>query len=288
MGVKLVVVCPGGAVTGGPEAMHQLVSTANRMERNSAAILYWPFNQEHATPEPYLRYVVPKICRNQVPDDAVVVLPEIWPDMAHTFRNRCALWWLSVDNFGTHGQHNLERISLHLCQSEYAWQFTQGFGERMMLTDWVEVPEVEVERADQVVVNPAKDAGLLEGFLAAGKFDIVALRGFDRVGVARVLRGSRVYVDFGHHPGRDRLPREAALAGCIVFSTKRGAAKYDKDMPLPDWYKFDRLEEVLENVASVVSGRTTAFDQQAKYRAWVAENKSWFESEVKGLLDVCG
>ncbi|MFM2180986.1 MAG: hypothetical protein RIR54_280, partial [Actinomycetota bacterium] len=73
-------------------------------------------------------------------------------------------------------------------------------------------------------------------------------------------------------------------AGCIVFSTKRGAAKYDKDMPLPDWYKFDRLEEVLENVASVVSARTTAFDQQTKYRAWVAENKSWFESEVRSLL----
>ena len=25
MGLKLVVVCPGGAVTGGPEAMHQLL-----------------------------------------------------------------------------------------------------------------------------------------------------------------------------------------------------------------------------------------------------------------------
>ena len=43
MGLKLVVVCPANAVTGGPEAMHQLVHTANHVERGSAAILYWPF-----------------------------------------------------------------------------------------------------------------------------------------------------------------------------------------------------------------------------------------------------
>ncbi len=57
--VKLVVVCPGGAVTGGPEAMHQLVHVANHIERGSAAILYWPFNQQHQTPDAYVKYVVP-------------------------------------------------------------------------------------------------------------------------------------------------------------------------------------------------------------------------------------
>lgn len=284
--VKLVVVCPAGAVTGGPEALHQLVHTANLEESGSAAMLYWPFTQMHETPAPYVKYGVPHVGRDQVPESAVVVLPEIWPEMAFTFRNRCALWWLSVDNFGSHGQQNLERISLHLCQSEYAWRFTEGFGERLMLTDWVEVEPVEVSRVSRVVVNPAKDAGWLTEFKKLAGFPIVELRGFDRRGVAEVLRGSTVYVDFGRHPGRDRLPREAAAAGCVVFSTRLGSAVFERDMPLPDWYKFDALDEVLEKVGQVVDGRTSAWDQQAKYRSWVFENKMWFQSEVRALLSV--
>lgn len=286
MGLKLVVVCPGNAVTGGPEAMHQLVSTANRIERNSAAILYWPFNQEHSTPEPYVRYVVPKIRRDQVPDDAVVVLPEIWPDMAHTFRNRCALWWLSVDNFGTHGQRDLSRISMHLCQSEYAWRHTFGMGHRMMLTDWVHVEQVDVPRQRRIVINPAKDAGLLRPWLDATDRHVVQMRGLDQAGVSRLLWSSQVYVDFGHHPGRDRPPREAALAGCTVFSTTHGAAAFWADMPLPDWYKFSTVAE-LEHKLEQLETRDPDSDQ-AIYRAWVACNKSEFENEVRALLSQVG
>ena len=285
MGLKLVVVCPANAVTGGPEAMHQLVHTANHVERGSAAILYWPFLPQ-TTPQPYQHYVCPKILRDQVPEDALVVFPEIWPDVAHTFKNRCALWWLSVDNFGSHGQRNLDKISLHLCQSEYAWQHVERFGKRMMLTDWVSVEPVLRERQPQVVVNPAKDAGLLRPFVESGRFQVAQLGGMNSGQVSEVLHASKVYVDFGKHPGRDRLPREAALAGCLVLSSNLGAARYWEDMPLPDWYKFDTLDEVLGKVAELMV-RELPSASQLVYQTWVAKNRSVFKREVKELLDVC-
>jgi len=284
MGLKLVVVCPANAVTGGPEAMHQLVHTANRIKRGSAAILYWPFVPQ-TTPEPYQHYVCPKILRDQVPEDALVVLPEIWPEVAHTFKNRCALWWLSVDNFGSHGQRNLDRISLHLCQSEYAWQHVEQFGERMMLTDWVSVQPSVRARQPQVVVNPAKDAGLLRPFVESGRFQVAELRGMNSQEVSDVLHASKVYVDFGNHPGRDRLPREAALAGCLVLSTNLGAARQYSDMPLPDWYKFETLDEVLWKVTELLDRQVPSASQLA-YQSWVSKNRSMFEWEVGFLLSV--
>ena len=36
----------------------------------------------------------------------------------------------------------------------------------------------------------------------------------------------------------DRLPREAALAGCIVITNREGAAAHDEDVPLPPEFKF--------------------------------------------------
>jgi hypothetical protein len=283
--MKLVVVCPANAVTGGPEAMHQLVHIANHVERGSAAILYWPF-APHTTPQPYQHYVCPKILRDQVPEDALVVFPEIWPEMAHTFKNRCALWWLSVGNFGTHGQRNLDKISLHLCQSEYAWDHVRDKGKRMMLTDWVSVQPVLRERQPQVVVNPAKDAGLLRPFVQSGRFQVAELGGMDSQGVSEVLHASKVYVDFGRHPGRDRLPREAALAGCLVMSTYIGSATYWEDMPLSNWYKFETLDEVIGKVAELMY-RESPSASQLVYQGWVAKNRSVFEREVKKLLDVC-
>lgn len=280
--MKLVVVCPGGAVTGGPEALHQLVAAANRFEDGSAAILYYPFHQEHVTPEPYVRYAVPKILRHRVPDEAVVVLPEIWPEMAHTFRNRCALWWLSVDNFGSHGQRNLDRIWVHLCQTEYSWRHVEGLGERLRLFDWVDVELVEVERLRRIAVNPVKDSGLMVPFRTRVPFEVVEVRGLSRVGVAEMLRGSMMYVDFGHHPGCDRLPREAALAGCTVFSTRLGSARFQEDMPLPDWYKFDSVDELLEKVGLVFGDGDVP--SQESYRAWVRGNREVFEAEVESLL----
>ena len=33
----------------------------------------------------------------------------------------------------------------------------------------------------------------------------------------------QVYIDFGHHPGQDRLPREAVQCGCVVITGTRGS-----------------------------------------------------------------
>ena len=287
--MKLVVVAPGGAVTGGPEAQHQLVSVANEIEPGSAAILYQP----HAlTPEPYQRYRCPVIGMNEVPSDALVVLPEIWPELSQWFpRNRCALWWLSVDNFGSHGQTNLSGIGLHLCQSEYAWRHVHWKvdGPRMMLTDWVEVIESQQFRRARVVVNPAKDAGLLRPFMASHpEVEFVELRGLDRVGVAAVLRSSDVYMDFGRHPGRDRPPREAALAGCVVLSVLNGAARLFQDMPIGDEFKFDSLADASRKLEWVREDWAEASDWQASYREQIVGQRAVFVDEVRALLESVG
>lgn len=286
MGLKLVVVCPALAVTGGPEALHQLVHMANRVEFGSASILYAPFNG-YVTPAQYLHYQCPTILRDQVPDDALVVLPEIWPDFAASFVNRCALWWLSVGNFGSHGQMNLEGISLHLCQSQYSFNHVKNtlMVEPIMLTDWVDVEKVETVRLPRVAVNPAKDAGLLRLFVDSKKFDVLELRGMNKVEVSTALHASQIYVDFGNHPGRDRLPREAALAGCTVLSTFLGSACLWDDMPLPDECKFRTLDEVILKVSEELNDTNGRPDPaQLSYQKWVRDNQTHFAVEVESLL----
>lgn len=39
--------------------------------------------------------------------------------------------------------------------------------------------------------------------------------------VIRELQRAKVYIDFGNHPGKDRIPREAAILGCCAIVGKR-------------------------------------------------------------------
>ena len=64
--------------------------------------------------------------------------------------------------------------------------------------------------------------------------------------VAELLNRSKVYIDFGNHPGKDRFPREAAISGCCIITGQRGAAANDIDVMIPRSYKFpDKTSSIL-------------------------------------------
>ncbi len=287
--LRLAVICPANAITGGPEALHQLVHIANEIQPGSAAICYVPYKNNHSVPLPYRHYNIPIVVPYQIPTDALVILPEIWPEFAYDFAQRCALWWLSVDNYGAHGQTDLSRINLHLCQSDYAWQHVAQYEQpRMMLTDYINTPTItDSRRYHQICLNPAKDAGLLKAFQAITQHPMIELRGLDRHQVARTLSESSIYIDFGRHPGRDRPPREAAHHGAVVLTTRHGAARHPLDMPLDNWYFFDTLDEIHHKVNELFRNRDllhAAQQDQRPYRAWIAAQKTIFTNEVRQLL----
>ena len=49
-----------------------------------------------------------------------------------------------------------------------------------------------------------------------------ALKGLTPEQMREVMLQSKVYIDFGNHPGKDRIPREAATCGCCVLTNKNG------------------------------------------------------------------
>ena len=63
------------------------------------------------------------------------------------------------------------------------------------------------------------------------------IRGMTRSEVIDTMRHSKLYVDFGEFPGRERMPREAVLCGCCLITSKVGAAAYIKDFAHD--YKYD-------------------------------------------------
>ena len=80
-------------------------------------------------------------------------------------------------------------------------------------------------------------------------------------GMRQVMRQAKVYIDFGEHPGKDRIPREAAMCGCCVITNRNGSAANNVDVQIPDKYKFDNeadekqviecINDIFENYSEV-------------------------------------
>ena len=60
------------------------------------------------------------------------------------------------------------------------------------------------------------------------EFTFIPLINCTREQLSALFSKSKIYIDFGNHPGKDRMPREAALNNCCIIVGKNGAANFLK------------------------------------------------------------
>jgi hypothetical protein len=302
---KVFVLCPAGAVSGGPEALHQFAG-ALLARGVAAALVYYPPGP-HAVPEPFRHYGAAVSPGAEDNEAAVIVIPEVATSLVWRFPHaRKAIWWLSVDNYFkwqhiNPGPSVLRRRDdlVHLCQSHYAKDFLarRHVTNTLMLTDFLTsdsfTPGPLADRVPFVAYNPKKAPETTQRLMAqAGGHGWLKLEGLDTATLAEVLRQVRIYVDFGPHPGRDRIPREAALCGAIVITGRKGAAAFDADLPLPARFRLDEGAADFDATALALIGELLGSDsafmqasaQQVPYREWIAGNRDAFLNEVDGFI----
>lgn len=312
--MKLYVLCPQGLVTGGAEALHQLVHHARNLGQD-ANICY--YDRSEQVTEAYRHY---NVAVTRVPldsSDAAVVVAETHPEgLAGINRARRVVWWLSVDNYFAAREpeasppyddtsdflaglcHPSKQI-IHLAQSEYARQFLLRREVRpRMLTDYLSAPFLaraagaqQQPKKDVVLYNPKKGLAFTERLIDASKgvLEWVPIQGLSADGVAELLAESKLYVDFGEHPGRDRIPREAAISGCCVITGTRGAAGNDIDIPIPRRFVLDEdMPDVVQRFIELSMDTMRRFDEVsaefASYRETIANQEKLFAEEVAAFV----
>lgn len=99
---KIYVFCPANYVTGGPDALHQMVFYLNQLGFDSSIVYFDTFSTgKYVIPEVYSRYVSSFLAESDVVDslDSAIILPETFANKRKSFKSsRVFIWWLSVDN----------------------------------------------------------------------------------------------------------------------------------------------------------------------------------------------
>ena len=99
---------------------------------------------------------------------------------------------------------------------------------------------------------------------------------------------SKVYVDFGTHPGKDRFPREAAISGCCILTDKKGSAKFSRDVPISNEYKFEDEDKNISKIRNKINFCLTnydeAIDQFESYRKYILSEKKSFGLDCEKIF----
>lgn len=318
---EVLLLCPE-AETGGPEAIHQLAYAINQLG-GEAELAYFGSKSKVAfvdgglqcSPDPDLRlpqiYAAykPRIfIEARIDPRSLLIFPETLAGKALSLRGAPrAIWWLSVDNAVVNNPGLAEQAGrdalfadpdlIHFYQSSYARDFLMRNGARQLypLYDYVNRVFIRDAAADsraapasrQDIAYFPRKGGELAAQFAAGAPDLPfqPIENMSKDEVRQALGQCAIYLDFGNHPGKDRVPREAAASGAVVFLRQCGAAGFFIDHPLERHYLFsiDDIQsgELLRRVRAVLADLATHQERQRYYRQRVRMEKEEFELQVR-------
>lgn len=302
--MKTYIFCPSYISTGGIELIHQFQYKLNMLGFDT--YIYYSSVEEGRNPilDVYKKYNVKYTQQIEDSPENIVVFPEIFIELVPMLDNvKKVVWWMSVDN-AKGSEESFEYMwnntsIIHLVQSQYAMEYLQekGVSDKNIrwLSDYINSEYLHVNRVSSeargpvVLFNPRKGYDMTSRIIQKSRGNIhwVALSGFDPQSMRDLMRHSRVYIDFGNHPGRDRIPREASMCGCLVITNKKGAARNSVDVLIDSNYKFDEdafPEDIVDTIIKLVSEYDSRTKDYEKYNARTAREFQQFELDLYNIF----
>jgi hypothetical protein len=320
---SVYIAAPANLATGGPELLHQFAHTLRQMHVN-AVMYYKPDDRDDPAPPQYASYEVPFVRAVDDSADNILIMPEVYGRSFESYSHiQKALWWLSVDNYynkenvGSRAKNkksinafltrlgfnhplfflkSLKTIDLHLVQSHYASVFLKNKGVKYIafLTDYLNDDFLSIEtprekKEDIIAYNPRKGYAFTKKIIAYDpSLKFVPIKDMSRQEVIELLQKAKVYIDFGNHPGKDRIPREAAILNCCIITGQRGSAKYFEDIAIDDKYKFADKKSSIPQITRMIHQCIDDYDNEAEhfvaYKERILNEKNVFLQEVHNIF----
>ena len=190
-----------------------------------------------------------------------------------------------------------KRIIYNCYQSMYASDFLarNGFSNRVRLSDYINDDykfddSLINNKKDVVIYNPKKGYEFTKKLVKrAPDIRWIPIQNMTREQVKALMIDSKIYIDFGFHPGKDRMPREAAMCGCCIITGKQGAAGYKDDLFIDEnKYKFTQknrdIKRIINTIHSVMKNYEIEIQNFSEYRYLIKQEKNEFQKEVFDLF----
>ena len=150
-----------------------------------------------------------------------------------------------------------QKINLHLSQSHYAYYYLKKYFQNIKyLSDFqrsVIIKNFKKKKLKRnIICYSNKSNDFLDYLKSNSNFKMIKLIGYNDKQLINIFRKTKIYMDFGYHPGKDRAPREALLFGNCVITNFKGSAKFYKDVTVPNNFKFEEKYKNLKKINKLI------------------------------------
>lgn len=324
----IYILCPAHFATGGPEALHQLGKALSDFGYNvfmhyldnEMGSTDNPINPN------YKQYGVKYTENLENSPKNIMIFPEtyctyLWDKKYSHLRKY--VWWLSITNFFIvlkdytaiyKNEKNfkirnffkpfpiptIKRVkksdARHIAHSYYSLDFLKqnNFDIVGQISDYMSESfrkggDYRSFKEDIIIYNPKKNDEFLDKIKEENQqYTWVALENMTPLEVSENMKKAKVYIDFGYHPGKERMPREACMMDCCLIIGKKGSAAYKEDMPIPENYRYDFEEkcipEITKTIRECIENYYSSSEDFQDYKKVLLKEKETFETKVQELF----
>jgi hypothetical protein len=199
------------------------------------------------------------------------------------------------------------KVSLHIVQSRYAYEFLRLLGVQHQQVFFLHEP-LEEDYLLHRSYN-GRDLGVAWNSRKAYPISLKIIRYLrkwsipinllDDVGkekMREILSRTRIFIDIGFHPGRDRPPREAVVLGNIAVVNNHGGCFYYDDCMIEPPFKVDCYTEsrcninpkkVAEDILHYIENYEYYYKKYfAKFREYILEEPKLYQKEIEQLTKI--
>lgn len=192
----------------------------------------------------------------------------------------------------------IKQVDYHLVQSFYAKKYLLESGidpkKIFYLSDYLNKNFLKIKtdpfkKQNIVAYNPKKGYCFTKKIIeTAPDIKFMPLENMNREQIINALKAAKVYIDFGNHPGKDRMPREAAILFCYIITGKRGSAEFFEDIPLSERYKFDNkncnIPKIVDKIHECFINPINSNKEFISYRRIIASEPKIFLKDLRNVF----
>tara|TARA_B110000908_G_C10256747_1_gene456088 strand:+ start:478 stop:1443 length:966 start_codon:yes stop_codon:yes gene_type:complete len=310
---KIVIGSPSYRFTGGPTLAHQLCAELSN-QGFEASMYYYNVKDKKKVMHPDYAYFNNNY-NTVLQDDenTIFIAPETHPDMLRSIKKGIkVIWWMSVDNYfdkyltsrrnrilniGGLLKFNIDRKdTFHFAQSQYAIEFLENRGidkkKIFYVSDYLNDIFIEnsskhmsEKKNDVILYSPKRGLEFTKLIIKKmPEVEWIPLQNLTQQEMISLMQSSKLYVDFGNHPGKDRIPREAVINGCCIITGSQGSAKNEIDINISREFKFEEIDseidEIVNKIQNILANYNTNYELLKNYRKKITLEHKKFSEDV--------
>ncbi len=186
-----------------------------------------------------------------------------------------------------------QKINLHLSQSHYAYYYLKKYFQNIKyLSDFqrsVIIKNFKKKKLKRnIICYSNKSNDFLDYLKSNSNFKMIKLIGYNDKQLINIFRKTKIYMDFGYHPGKDRMPREAVLFDNCIITNQKGSALNNLDIPIKNRYKFKEIQSNIPEIKKLIKKILNEYKNEIKnfktYQKIVLREKFKFEKDLRNIF----